>query len=460
MRFRALGLALTMAALATAAELPAQQPGAASLDTAQKRLLASTLFGQALGVAQYALLPEDLPRLWGPRDLLDEQQRLRLSAEQRHLLEALDNRMEEAFLSALSIHAAPDSMWVGTLWGDAVIDAADLARAARAHDEWEKTVSLELARIREEVLSVLTPMQRAEFLRHEAETTDALLTVEVRSAGDAAQFLERMAEAGMLPHPLLVGRSRAAELGLSPAELQRLDGLHAYLLAALDSLRGDTRLPLPSFAEVQAAVNTGEPWNHHVLAFATTMLHLRDATYQALADESAAALKQLQADMALLPFRPRKRPARPCLAGGMTGGGVLHDSDSPLHYDAGLTFQGDTAEIRILVIGRGDGGRFRRTDRSVAHERFGAGFSMGRWFIGHEEEAARLWLQDTPVELGDANVVILDLGDVPDGESPRVVALLRIDPRLPTGGCAEANISEILREFVLGHPDLQRYLRR
>jgi hypothetical protein len=98
--------------------------------------------------------------------------------------------------------------------------------------------------------------------------------------------------------------------------------------------------------EVQAAVDTGDPWNHHVLAFATTMLHLRDATYQALADESAAALKQLQADMALLPFRPRKRPARPCLAGGMTGGGVLHDSDSPLHYDAGLTFQGDTAEIR------------------------------------------------------------------------------------------------------------------
>jgi hypothetical protein len=40
------------------------------------------------------------------------------------------------------------------------------------------------------------------------------------------------------------------------------------------------------------------------------------------------------------------------------------------------------------------------------------------------------------------------------------VALLRIDPQMPTGGCAEADLSEILQEFVLGHPDLQRYLRR
>jgi hypothetical protein len=309
-RFRPLVLALTMATLATAAELPAQQPGAASLDTAKQRLLAGTLFIQAQWVAHHALLPEDEPRVWGPRDLLDEQQRLGLSAEQRRLLEALDDRLDEAVFSALGIHYAPDSMWIGTLWGDAAIGAADLAWAAGAHDEWEKTVSLEVARIREEVLAVLTPMQRAEFLRHEAEAMDARHAMEVRSAGEGAQFLVRMSEVGMLPHPLLVGRSKAVELGLTPAELQHLDGLHAYLLAALDSLRGDvreeTRLPLLSLAEVQAALDTGGPWNHHVLAFATTLLHLRDATYQALADERAAALKRLQADRALLPFRPRR----------------------------------------------------------------------------------------------------------------------------------------------------------
>jgi hypothetical protein len=311
MRFRALGLALIMTALVTAVELPAQQPGTASVDTAEQHLLARTLFTQALAVAHNALLPEDEPRLWGPRDLLN-QQRLGLSAEQQRLLEALDDRVEEALLSALSIHAAPDSSWIGTLWGDAVIDAADLARVARAHDEWEKTVSLELARIREDVLLVLTAIQRAEFLRHEAEAMEAWHAMEARSEGEAAQFLVRMAEIGMMPHPLLVGRSKAAELELSPAELQRLDGLHAYLLAALDSLRVDEiRLPLPSLSEVQAAVDAGGPWNHHVLAFATTLLHLRDATYQALADERAAALKRLQADMALLPFRPRQLRSRP-----------------------------------------------------------------------------------------------------------------------------------------------------
>jgi hypothetical protein len=465
MRFRPLQLAFALAALAPAAELPALQSGVAPRDTADQRALAGAILMHAQMAAQYALMPDDLPHGWGPDRLLREPQLLGLSAEQRRGLEAFETRMEEAFFRAMGPLSSPDSTLLGRLWVDAIIDPAELARQGLALDERGKRALLEFSLIRDEILTLLTPVQRAEFLRLENEEAAAWLSIEVRSAAEAAEILDRLADSGMLPHALLVARLMAAELGLSPAEMGRLDELHEELLTALEALRDvmviDTRAMTLSPADLQAALDTAGPWNHHVAAFATELLHLRDATYRTLDGERAASLRLMQADVAARPFRRHELRPRECRAGGMGGGGVLGHLGHDMRFGYGLTFRGDVAEIHILVIGRGDGGRLRSADRHAAHEGLrGSGFSMGRWMIAHDPEAARLWLQETPIELGDANVVILDLDGVLDGDVPRVAAVLRIDPLVPTGGCAERNISVILQEFVLEHPELQPYLRR
>lgn len=278
------------------------------------------------------------------------------------------------------------------------------------------------------------------------------------------QFLAEAAESGFFAHPLLLAGSQAAALRLEPTEAQRIQALQGELAAALDVYRASMERDMTwvelTVAELQAALDTAQPAGLHVAALAGELVRLRDETYAALAPQRAAALEALQTEVAGRQFQPRRFPAhlRQCREGGVGGGGVFEDG---LSVGYGLRYRGDVADIRILVIGRGNGGRFRgRGEPPTRRGVFGAGFSMGRWMIMHEEEAGRLWMDEVQVELGDANVVILDLDDVTEAGAPRVAAMLRIEPVVQTGGCADADVQDVLRAHIFGHPQLQPYLGR
>jgi len=461
MRTTVLQLAVVMAiAMVGAPPLRAQQPDTTPLTLAERSALAEVFLAITQMVPRYAMLPDNMPTALGPQQLLHEAERLRLTADQRRALEALDFRMEQMFFGVIAAMGQPDTTMLARLWGDAEINTADLAMAASRAWEREKRAVLEFVRIADEMLSLLTPEQRTDYLLLQEEAFTGWAQLEPRSAEEAARVLADMAETGMLPHPLLLGRLRAPELGLSPDEVQRLDSLHVELVAALRALRGgirpDASLARLSATELQAAMDTLPPGDPHVLDFASELLRLRNESYRALSPSRAAALKELQAELALQPYRPRRVPPRECREGNLSGGRSFGDG---LRLNYLLRLRAESADISLLVIGRGDGGRLRETAPPAAQERRLSGFSLGRWFIGHDEDAGRLWLHETPIDLGDANVAILDLDDVADGEPPRVVALLRIDAAVSTGGCVDAHLADIMRDFVHARPELQPYLR-
>ena len=268
MKPSALALCLCVVpALWGADALSAQQPTPGALTEGERTALAQALIGRAQMVVQYALFPENMPSAWGPQQLLDEADEFGLSPEQRRAMEVIEARAEQAFIVMMSRMGPPDTTLLQRLWGTDPIDPVDVVLAGSWYVDLENQAILEIVQIEEEMQALLTPEQREQYLRRTEAVQAAYAAVSPRAPDEAAAMLAQMAEAGLLPHPLLLGRSRAAELGLSPSELEHLEALHGQLLEAIAVLGEVTqREPVPSgltAAELRAVLGHGDARRSH-----------------------------------------------------------------------------------------------------------------------------------------------------------------------------------------------------
>ena len=124
-------------------------------------------------------------------------------------------------------------------------------------------------------------------------------------------------------------------------------------------------------------------------------------------------------------------------------GGTAPVSPSVMATEMSAVDQSGRGSLELLILWRGTPGWFRRgtgggSGGGGSAMGGGAGMSRSEWIsqggvnltARFDPAARKAWIQDKEVDLGDANVVLVDDVDSPTG--PQVVRTLRIDPEYQT----------------------------
>lgn len=279
-----------------------------------------------------------------------------------------------------------------------------------------------------------------------------------------------------ISHPASVARRHWQELGLSDEQFRAMEGIEREFGAVVFRyvMAGRAGAVGPEFWWGETTV-TEDGAREQVLAkvdsevaFLLGLAESRDRAYELLAPEQASKLRTLvregyERQLSQVPAaqswdRDVSATARTCVSGS-SGGGLKLSEHVEVVFS--VSKEGDSARIDNIFVARGDRSipsMARSVERPEGPGTFVSGGTVGRWWLLFDRAANTAWIDETPIIMGENNVVLLTGVDRLN-EPPDVSGLLRVPSQFHTGGCTDGSrFQDHLRRHLMEIEDVRSFV--
>lgn len=300
-----------------------------------------------------------------------------------------------------------------------------------------------------------------------AQTSPAPRATALNSATVARLFAS--ASEQRISHPALLALEHWEELALTPAQVSRMRQIQEELgVAYMVLLNRQLSEPAPDSVWLsekaidEAAIRTTLRRQADEDAdFTIHLLRLGQEAYRSLSPVQQRTLRTLHQEQASIAQQPAaERTPRLCTSGG-AGGGFQVNPRVAVVYS--VDFYGDSARLGAVFVGRAREKLYSTPSvprKPVLPESTGllSGGTIGSWYMQYDERHHVAWVDTQKVELGPANVVLVDGVEILH-QPPTVIATARIPERVFTGGCrGNVEFTDILRNQLESVPEVRAFM--